>query len=116
MPIVKKGEKGDACYFVYDGEVEVVGRDLIGLETVLATLGIGRIFGEVTLYRENVPENVGPSKKRCILVENVSPIAGADWVWSAGFLQAARKLLASAAEDNVHAACIYFCASAGSHH
>ncbi|WP_219834866.1 cyclic nucleotide-binding domain-containing protein [Paenibacillus sp. R14(2021)] len=68
-PIVKKGEKGDACYFVYDGEVEVVGRDLIGLDTVLATLGIGRIFGEVTLYRENVRKTSVRAKSDVFLLK-----------------------------------------------
>lgn len=52
--VIKKGEQGDACYFIYDGHVEVISQDLIGLETVLAQLGVGRIFGEVTLHRDTI--------------------------------------------------------------
>ncbi|WP_158630191.1 cyclic nucleotide-binding domain-containing protein [Cohnella sp. AR92] len=52
--IVRRGEHSDACYFVYNGAIEIVSKDLIGLDTVVATLDRGRIFGDITLHRDTV--------------------------------------------------------------
>lgn len=47
--IVKQGERGDTMYFVLEGELRVrihVG----GKETILATLGVGDFFGDISLF------------------------------------------------------------------
>ncbi|BBH22973.1 hypothetical protein Back11_43180 [Paenibacillus baekrokdamisoli] len=67
--IIQKGEQGDACYFIYDGHVEIVSQDLIGLETVLAQLGVGRIFGEVTLHRDTIRKTSVRAKSKVQLLK-----------------------------------------------
>jgi hypothetical protein len=44
--IVKKGDRGDAMYVVLEGEVRVQMK-AAGAETVLATLTVGDLFGEI---------------------------------------------------------------------
>jgi CRP/FNR family transcriptional regulator, cyclic AMP receptor protein len=47
--IVHQGERGDVMYFVLEGELRVrisVG----GKETILATLGVGEFFGDISLF------------------------------------------------------------------
>jgi len=47
--VVKQGQHGDAMYFVLEGELRV--RMMIsGKETILATLGPGEFFGEISLF------------------------------------------------------------------
>lgn len=53
--IVKAGEKGDSLYLIVDGLVEVLGTDYItGEEFVLAYLGNGDCFGEMSLLTGEV--------------------------------------------------------------
>lgn len=47
--IVKQGHHGDSMYLVLEGELRV--RLMIGgKETILATLGVGEFFGEISLF------------------------------------------------------------------
>jgi hypothetical protein len=47
--IVKQGDPGDAMYFILDGELRVR-MDVMGKETILATLTAGDFFGDVSLF------------------------------------------------------------------
>jgi CRP-like cAMP-binding protein len=47
--IVKQGDPGDSMFLILDGEVRV--RLMInGKESILATLGVGEFFGEISLF------------------------------------------------------------------
>jgi hypothetical protein len=47
--IVKQGDPGDTMYFILDGELRVR-MNVVGKETILATLGPGDFFGDVSLF------------------------------------------------------------------
>ena len=47
--IVKQGDPGEAMYFILDGELRVR-INVIGSETILATLTAGDFFGDVSLF------------------------------------------------------------------
>ena len=47
--IVKQGESGDTMYLILQGELRVRINDL-GKETILATLGAGEFFGDISLF------------------------------------------------------------------
>ncbi len=47
--IVKQGDPGDAMYFILDGELRVR-INVMGKESILATLGPGDFFGDVSLF------------------------------------------------------------------
>lgn len=51
--IIRQGEMGDFCYFIKEGEAEVT-RHIDGKRQHLATIGIGRCFGEDALVNETV--------------------------------------------------------------
>lgn len=53
--IVTEGERGDACYLVRSGSVEVIQRHGSG-ERTIATLGAGSLFGEAALLTDS-PRN-----------------------------------------------------------
>jgi hypothetical protein len=47
--IVKKGEPGEAMYFILEGELRVR-LEVMGKETILATLSPGDFFGDIALF------------------------------------------------------------------
>jgi hypothetical protein len=47
--IVKQGDPGDAMYFILEGELRVR-INVLGKETILATLGVGEMFGDISLF------------------------------------------------------------------
>ena len=47
--VVKQGDPGDAMFFILDGELRVR-INLLGKETMLATLGVGEMFGDISLF------------------------------------------------------------------
>jgi hypothetical protein len=47
--IVKQGDPGDTMYFILEGELRVR-INVAGRETILATLGIGEFFGDISLF------------------------------------------------------------------
>ncbi len=47
--IVKQGERGDTMYFILEGELRVR-INPAGKETILATLGVGEFFGDISLF------------------------------------------------------------------
>lgn len=49
--VIRQGEIGDQCYFVKEGEAEVWRNNQVGRE-YLATIGVGRCFGEDALVNE----------------------------------------------------------------
>jgi small-conductance mechanosensitive channel len=48
-PLVTRGEEGRSMFVLLDGEVEVIGRNTDGPRVVLAKLGAGECFGEMSL-------------------------------------------------------------------
>ncbi len=47
--VVQQGEPGDAMYFVLEGELRVR-INILGKETILATLAAGEMFGDIALF------------------------------------------------------------------
>lgn len=47
--VVKQGDPGEAMYFVLEGELRVR-INVLGKETILATLGAGEMFGDIALF------------------------------------------------------------------
>jgi hypothetical protein len=47
--IVKQGDPGDAMYFILEGELRVR-INVAGQETILTTLGVGELFGDISLF------------------------------------------------------------------
>lgn len=47
--IVKQGDRGDAMYLILEGELRVR-LDVMGRETILATMGAGEFFGDISLF------------------------------------------------------------------
>ncbi len=47
--IVKQGDPGNGMYFILEGELRVR-INVLGKETILATLGVGDFFGDVSLF------------------------------------------------------------------
>jgi len=47
--IVKQGDPGDAMYFILEGELRVR-INVLGKETILTTLGVGEMFGDISLF------------------------------------------------------------------
>jgi hypothetical protein len=47
--IVKQGEYGDSMYFILEGELRVR-INVMGKETILATLSVGEFFGDISLF------------------------------------------------------------------
>jgi CRP/FNR family cyclic AMP-dependent transcriptional regulator len=47
--IVKQGDPGDTMYFILEGELRVR-INVLGKETILTTLGVGEMFGDMTLF------------------------------------------------------------------
>ena len=52
--IFERGERGDKCYIVVGGQVEVLAPDALGNDFVVTRLGKGDFFGEIALIK-NVP-------------------------------------------------------------
>jgi Cyclic nucleotide-binding domain len=47
--IVKQGDHGDSMYFILEGELRVR-MNVVGKETILATLTVGEFFGDISLF------------------------------------------------------------------
>jgi CRP-like cAMP-binding protein len=47
--VVRQGDPGDAMFFVLEGELRAR-VDILGKETILATLGVGDFFGDISLF------------------------------------------------------------------
>jgi putative peptide zinc metalloprotease protein len=54
--IIQQGERGDSCYLVRAGRVEVIASGANNSERRLATLGVGALFGEAALLTD-APRN-----------------------------------------------------------
>ncbi len=51
--VIRQGELGDQCFFIKEGEADVI-RHVDGKREFLATIGVGRCFGEDALVNETV--------------------------------------------------------------
>jgi hypothetical protein len=47
--VVKQGDPGDAMFFILEGELRVR-INVLGKETILTTLGVGEMFGDISLF------------------------------------------------------------------
>jgi len=47
--VVQQGDRGDAMYFILEGELRVR-INVMGKETILTTLGAGEFFGDISLF------------------------------------------------------------------
>jgi CRP-like cAMP-binding protein len=54
LTIFKRGDYGEKCYIIVDGEVEVLVPDALGNQMAVSKLGKGDFFGEIALIK-NVP-------------------------------------------------------------
>jgi len=52
--IIRQGELGDCCYFIKEGQAQVVRQRVGGEPQHLADIGVGRCFGEDALLQETV--------------------------------------------------------------
>src|SRR5260370_17008489 len=71
--IVKQGEPGDTMYLILQGELRVR-MNVMGKETILATLGLGDFFGDISLF-DQAPRSadVVPNCDRILLKISPSP-------------------------------------------
>jgi CRP/FNR family cyclic AMP-dependent transcriptional regulator len=66
--VVRKGGRGERLYLLAEGEVEVLATDSNGVETVIATLGAGEVFGEMSLLTgEPVTATIRARKRAAFL-------------------------------------------------
>lgn len=49
-PLVTRGEQGSSMFVILDGAVEVIGKTAEGPRVVMAKLGVGDCFGEMSLF------------------------------------------------------------------
>jgi len=66
-PLVTRGETGESMFVVLEGSVEVIGRTQDGARVVLASLGVGECFGEMSLVTGE-PRNATVRAKGDVLV------------------------------------------------
>jgi CRP-like cAMP-binding protein len=50
--ILKQGEKGDHCYVIVSGQVGILTPDALGNHVIVARLGKGDFFGEISLLKD----------------------------------------------------------------
>ena len=67
--IVWQGERGDTCYLIRGGNVEVLLKDAtIGIERQIAMLGVGALFGEAALLTDAPRNATVRALERCQLL------------------------------------------------
>ncbi|MBI3755051.1 MAG: mechanosensitive ion channel [Deltaproteobacteria bacterium] len=66
--IFKEGDKGDTCYFIKEGAVDILFKDELGRDGVVATLGPGDFFGEMSLLTGEERRATAVAKKDSYLI------------------------------------------------
>ncbi len=94
--IVQQGDPGDAMYLILDGELRVR-LNVMGKETILATLGTGEFFGDIALFDQgprsaDVVANKDSTLGK-ITVENFNQLAQESPELATPFLLAVGKTL-----------------------
>ena len=68
--VVKQGEAGDSLFLILEGELRVR-TDVTGRETILATLGVGEFFGDISIFDQG-PRSADVVANRDSLLAKVS--------------------------------------------
>jgi hypothetical protein len=71
--VVKQGDHGDSMYFILEGELRVR-INVMGKETILATLPVGEFFGDISLFDQG-PRSADVVANTDILVAKISATA-----------------------------------------
>lgn len=66
--IFRQGEKGDTCYFIKEGAVDVFLKGEAGKENYVATLEVGGFFGEMSLLTGDDRKTTVKAKKDSLLI------------------------------------------------
>lgn len=66
--IFRQGDKGDTCYFIKEGNVDILLQDERGKENIVTTLGTGNFFGEMSLLTGEDRRATAVAKKDAQLI------------------------------------------------
>lgn len=66
--IFQQGEKGDTCYLIRSGHVEIHAKEADGTEHKLATLKPGTLFGEATMITHDPRNATARAMEDCVLL------------------------------------------------
>ena len=65
--IFRQGYPGDHAYIIQSGEVEILHEEADGSHTLLATLGVGEMFGELAVMDDAPRSATARAKSACVL-------------------------------------------------
>ena len=91
--VVKQGEDGDTMYLILDGEFRVRVQ-IEGKETILATMGIGEFFGDISLFDRGPRSADVVANKDGLVLKDFLRGVWARWRWKRRITPATPFLLA----------------------